>query len=304
MKKKILAIAAAAALAAMLGLTACGGGQASSSASASSKASTSASASASASSASKASTSASASASAKADTAVYWTGKIDDYTINYMDDGVGMEGAIFVVKDDLTDGKYFAGPIEVTEDGTHITIVDEETKEAVTFTVADVTEDSMKLDFFPYGVAEMTPVMASEFKDLEKEVKLIAKAASGNKKAAQKLKEQVENATIYWEGTLPDGSYVGYMGDQESTDAGLSITKADFSAAETWAGVATPNDNGSITIKDTETGKTVTCSFSDIVPETSMTIDIEGYGKAALTPVTGADLESLLGEVAQMAQQQ
>ena len=91
------------------------------------------------------------------------------------------------------------------------------------------------------------------------------------------------------------------MENAKGTKAFLSIVKTDLSDGAAWYGKVSTSEDGKITtITDSETGQAVAFEVVESVPETSMTIAIEGVGEVQLKPVTKADFVSFAEELAKL----
>lgn len=315
-KSKIAIVAVAAMLAMCMGLTACGGSS-SSSAAASSSAASSASASASAS--SSAASSSADSIEVVSSLVVFWQGTLPDgRVVTYVDNAEKGEAAIAIAKSDFSDGKVWAGPVNYVEGGT-ITIAGADTVEPITFTFADINDNSIKINIAGYGEVEMKPVTEDDITAYAKQFaeavaaegeKLLAEIESAAKQAEQAVEAEIaklsssfeamskefdsldDKTVFFWDGKMADGSYVDYVNDP-SGKAFLSVIKADYSDGAMWYGAATTSQDGkTVTITDDESKATVTFSIAEST-DTTMKINIMGYGEADLTAFTKADLVKL-----------
>ncbi|MBQ9043483.1 MAG: hypothetical protein IJ111_11815 [Eggerthellaceae bacterium] len=106
------------------------------------------------------------------------------------------------------------------------------------------------------------------------------------------------SATVYWQGTLPDGSTVCYVDNSMKGEAAISIAKSDYADAVVWAGPVNYVENGVATIAGANTAEPITFSIVDITPN-SFTIDLTGYGEAELKPVTQAEINAYAEELAE-----
>ena len=321
-KNKIAIVAIAGMLAMCFGLAACGGNNASSSSAASTSTASSSSA--------TASSSSSSSSSAASTEVVYWSGALaDGSTVSYMDDAATAQGALSIIKDDLSDGAVWMGAYTVTGDGM-VTITDADTKKNISFTIVDVTPKvSMTMDIDGYGEVVVKAVTAADFEALAEEIANTATAAAvadegqrllkklnreGKKlekqitKEAKKLAKQLdqldEKTALYWDGTLADGTFVSYVDDPESKQAVLSIIKSDYSDGAVWYGKYTTDASGkTITLTDEESGKTLSYEVTETTPGTSLKINIEGYGEADLKAVTKSDLTQFAQEAEKLIEE-
>ena len=105
-----------------------------------------------------------------------------------------------------------------------------------------------------------------------------------------------DEAVISWRGTLEDGSQVDYISSADEANGSLVIESADSSNTDRWLGAKTTDADGKTTITDDETEETVTFTLSDVADDGTMGIDIEGYGKCTLNPLTASDWAKIAEE--------
>ena len=236
---------------------------------------------------------------------LYWEGTTSDgQSVVYMDDAETKTAGLVIVKSDASDGKGWSG--QVAEANGKKTITDDITGETIAFAVGDVASDgtSLKVNIDGYGEVNMTPITAHLDCLLS-----FAKAAEGYiaaaaTEAAAEAAEEISKTTLYWEGTLSDGSTVDYTDDAEAKEASLSITKADLSDGKVWSGKATV-ENGKTTITDNESKQTI--SFTVVSGDkngSSLKLNIDGYGEVELKPVTGGDAANQIGQAVEEASKQ
>lgn len=108
--------------------------------------------------------------------------------------------------------------------------------------------------------------------------------------------EADDEAIISWQGTLEDGSQVDYISSADEANGSLVIESADPTQSKSWLGSKTSTADGKQTITDDETKETVTFTLSDVADDGTMQIDIEGYGKGTLNPLTAADWAKIAEE--------
>ena len=313
-KNKLVIVAVAGMLAMCFGLVACGGNNASSSSASSSSSSSSSSASS--------SSSSSSSSSAAAEEVAYWQGThTDGSLVYYMDDAATSSGALAIIKSDLTDGSMWVGAYTVTGDGM-VTITDADTKQNINFTIVDVSpRTSMTLDIENYGEVQLKSVSASEFeaeaqefaktvKDANRYIKKLNKAAKKLEKKvakeAKKLMAEIEklddSAILFWDATLADGSTVSFMDDPQTSQAFLCVINADYSDGAAWYGKYTTDQSANtITLTDSESGKSVTYNVIESNGGNSLTLDVTGYGQVNFKPVTKAEFMAYADELAKLA---
>ncbi len=272
LKNKIVAVGLTGVLTMSAGLVACGGQPAASSSASSSEATASSSA------------TEQAKEAAEAAKIIYWQGTTSDgQEAVYMNDDDSKTASLVIVKSDASDGQGWSGKTTVADD--KITITDESTNKAVTLTVVEAAADgnSLKVNVEGYGDINMKPITQGEFNKAAEGY--ITTAAA---EAAAEAADAISKTTMYWEGTLSDGSTVDYMDDAAAKEATLSVVKADMSDGNVWSGKVKV-ENGKSTITDNESKKTIT--FTVVSSDDKGTsLDIEGYGKVDLKPVTGGDV--------------
>lgn len=269
LKNKVVAVGLTAALTMSAGLVACGNQPA-------------------ASSESKASSSAAEQAKEAAEAAkiLYWQGTTSDgQEVVYSNDENTKTASLVIVKSDASDGQAWSG--KTIEADNKITIKDDSTSKAITYTVVETAPDgtSLKVNIEGYGDVNMKPITQGEFSKAA-EGYITAAAAE----AAAEAADAISKTTMYWEGTLSNGSTVNYMDDAENKEATLSVTNADMSDAKVWSGKVTV-ENGKSTITDGESKKTITFTVvSSDDKGGSQKLNIDGYGEVELKPVTGGDV--------------
>ncbi|MBQ9043482.1 MAG: hypothetical protein IJ111_11810 [Eggerthellaceae bacterium] len=279
-KTKFIAIAASAALVAMLGLSACGGQAASSSAStASSSAEASSSAASSAASSSAASSAASSSAASAEDLIVSWQGALVDGTlVDYISSDDGANGGLVLEKQG-TEPKRWLGAMTTTNDG-KVTITDDTSKEAISFTLSDITEDgAVLIEVEGYGKGAIVPMTAADW----------ARVAE-----AEEIAKSLETE-INWVGILDSGSLFVYMDNDDSTVASLAIAplKDAGNVVKTWSGNVTKADDGKVTITDEDTKEAISFTTAKTDEDGSLNVEIDGYGKGVAVKMTYGDYLAL-----------
>lgn len=290
-KNKIVAAGLAVVLASPFGLAACGSKPAATEQSASS-------------------TNSAVKATEEGSTILYWEGALaDGQSVIYTHDDTAQTAVLAIFKADGSSGKAWSGKYAQTENS--VTISDEGTKEAVTLTVEDAVENttSLKINITGYGEATLKPTTQSEF---EKELEGIVTTAvaSAATEVATEVADEASKTTFYWEGTLADGSTVDYMDSEETrealknsktAEASLTITKADLSDIKSWNGKATA-EGDKITITDEESKQTISYT-AKADGDSSLKLNIDGYGEVDLKPVTGGDIANEIGQAVEEATQ-
>ena len=268
-KSKFAVLAASASLVATLGLAACGGQNASSSSAAASSSSE----------ATSATASSSASTSAADKKIVSWEGMLTDGNlVSYMNSEDGKQATLTITNTKTNDVKSWTGASTIN--GDKITITDDKSKEAVTFTLTTLVENGvMAIDIEGQGAGAVVAFTAADYKMMEDFQKTLDDASKVSS----------------WEGALADGSLVSYMNSEDGKQAALSITNLNTGETKTWMG-ATTIEGDKITITDTESKNTITINVSSVKEEDGTAeIEIEGYGKGTVVAFTAGEYR-LLGE--------
>ena len=277
LKNKIVAVGLASVLAMPFGLVACGNKPADSSQAASSSSAA----------ASSSSTTQDTKDAAQANEVLYWQGTLSDgRSVIYTEDEKEQTAVLAIAKEDGSEGEAWYGKYTSADD--KFTITDSTTNEAVVLTVKDFTDDfsGLKINIDGIGDVDMKPITQGEFnKELEA---ASAEIANELEAAGAAIADELSKATLYWEGTLSDGSTVDYMDAGEDLKS-LTITKTDGSDPEVWSGKAT-TEGTKVTITDEETKKTISYTTeSGADQSSSLKINIDGYGEVELKPVTGGE---------------
>lgn len=268
-KSKFAVLAASASLVATLGLAACGGQNASSSSAAASSSSE----------ATSTTASSSASTSAADKKIVSWEGMLTDGNlVSYMNSEDGKQATLTITNTKTNDVKSWTGASTIN--GDKITITDDKSKEAVTFTLTTLVENGvMAIDIEGQGAGAVVAFTAADYKMMEDFQKTLDDASKVSS----------------WEGALADGSLVSCMNSEDGKQAALSITNLNTGETKTWMG-ATTIEGDKITITDTESKNTITINVSSVKEEDGTAeIEIEGYGKGTVVAFTAGEYQ-LLGE--------
>ena len=216
-----------------------------------------------------------------------------------MNDEATKTASLVIVKSDASDGQGWTG--KTTVDGDKITITDESTNKAVNLALVEYAADgsSLKLNVEGYGDISMKPITQGEFNKAAEGFITAAVA-----EAAAEAADAAAKTTMYWEGTLSNGSTVIYMDDPEAKEAMIAITKEDVSDSSSWSGKVAV-ENGKSVITDNESKKTI--SFTVVSADdkgSSQKLNIEGYGEVELKPVTGGDLANMAEQFANEVSQE
>lgn len=101
-----------------------------------------------------------------------------------------------------------------------------------------------------------------------------------------------------YQGDLEDGWSFSYIqiGDEDTL---ISLTDAQHQGedAETYSGPATTDATGTITVTDTETGKSISLTMVENADGT-FAVDVQGHGKGTLKPYEG-DILEVIGSMAE-----
>ena len=209
---------------------------------------------------------------------LYWAGTLSDGRVIYnMFDMEGGNAILYIAKPDGSDPEVYSGKM-MTNGDLEVSIVGVTDNNAVTFTVIDIPDDmsSLKINVSGHGIAELEPITEAEFTAATEQV--------------------FADETLYWEGTLPDGSVVYNMFDMASGNAVIYIAKPDGTQEEYYAGKVTI-DGDKVTVTSDVPMETITFTRVNKADDaSSMKIDIEGYGEADLKPITEADFTAAIDE--------
>ena len=233
---------------------------------------------------------------------LYWEGKTSDgQEVFYMDDEKDSTALLAIGKSDGSDGKGWAG--KATVEDYKITITDDTSKETISLTVVDSNADAtaLKVEIEGYGTVEMKPTTQGEFDKQVEEVVTTAATAAATA-AATEAADQLSKATIYWQGTLADGSEVVYMDDAETKEAFIAVSPAnvtDPSEIQAWGGKVSVAD-GKNTITDEESKQAVSYTVVSGDSKSSvMKLNIDNYGEVELKSVTGGEVGEEIAKLAE-----
>ena len=105
-----------------------------------------------------------------------------------------------------------------------------------------------------------------------------------------------DNKIVDWDGALTDGTTVSYIESKDLKNAALSVTPAGSSEMKTWMGASTVvEEDGQVkqTITDDSTKESIVITWASLTKEGAVEIEIEGYGKGAVVPLTMADYKKI-----------
>lgn len=114
-------------------------------------------------------------------------------------------------------------------------------------------------------------------------------AASSSNAAASTTSPSAEDTIISWQGALVDGTLIDYITSDDGKNGGFVLTKNDKEEPKRWLGTLTASNDGKITITDDTTKESISFTLEDADTSGAVTIDVEGYGKGALVPMSAAD---------------
>jgi len=98
-----------------------------------------------------------------------------------------------------------------------------------------------------------------------------------------------EKFLVSWQGTLADGTLVNYIISDDDKNGGLALTKDGTAEPKKWLGAMTLAEDGTATITDGTTKETVSFKLGALAEDGTVAIDVEGYDKGEIKPLTAAD---------------
>jgi len=120
-------------------------------------------------------------------------------------------------------------------------------------------------------------------------------AAAPSSAAVSEIESSVlaELTVVSWQGALADGTLVDYISSEDGTNGGFVLTKDDTTEPKKWLGAMTTTEDGTVTITDDATKESVSFKLVGITEDGAVAIEVEGYGKGALMPLTAADWQRI-----------
>ena len=113
----------------------------------------------------------------------------------------------------------------------------------------------------------------------------MASSSAANSSATPSAEELI----VSWQGALTDGTLVDYISSDDGKNGGFVLTKDANQEPKRWLGAMTTSNDGKVTITDDTSKETVNFTLSGVTQDGAVLIDVEGYGKGALVPMTAAD---------------
>lgn len=116
-----------------------------------------------------------------------------------------------------------------------------------------------------------------------------ASSAAASSAAGGNIFAAAEKTLVSWQGALVDGTLVDFISSNDGKNGGFVLTKKDGADSKRWLGAMTADGNGTVTITDDNTKESVSFKLTNVTKEGAVLIDVEGYGKGAVVPMTAAD---------------
>ena len=107
--------------------------------------------------------------------------------------------------------------------------------------------------------------------------------------ASSSATPSAEELIISWQGALTDGTLVDFISSDDGANGGLVLTKDANQEPKRWLGAMTTTADGKSTITDDTTKETINFTLTGMTEDGAVTIEVEGYGKGAIVPMTAAD---------------
>ena len=105
-----------------------------------------------------------------------------------------------------------------------------------------------------------------------------------------KIDASAEETFISWQGALVDGTLVDYISSDDGKNGGFVLeNRMKGEEPKRWLGTRSVDADGKITITDDGTGASICFILGEKPEDGALLIDVEGYGKGALVPMTAAD---------------
>ena len=98
-----------------------------------------------------------------------------------------------------------------------------------------------------------------------------------------------EYTLISWQGALKDGTLVDFICSDDGKNGGFVLTKDKKTEPKRWLGALTATAEGKVTITDDNTKEAVSFTLVKATKDGAIAIDVEGYGKGAIVPMSAAD---------------
>ena len=107
--------------------------------------------------------------------------------------------------------------------------------------------------------------------------------------AEAEVEALAEDVLISWQGALEGGTLVDFIYSDDGKNGGFVLTKDRNTEPTRWLGTLSATPDGKVTITDDTTKDSVTFQLLKITEDAAITIDVEGYGKGAIVPMTAGD---------------
>ena len=116
-----------------------------------------------------------------------------------------------------------------------------------------------------------------------------ASAESSSSASTSASSASAEDFLVSWRGTLDDGTLVNFIVSDDGKNAGIVLTQDGAEQPKKWVGALTTAEDGTMTITDAKSKDTVSFKFGEFTKDAPVAIEVEGYGKGELKPLTAAD---------------
>ena len=114
-------------------------------------------------------------------------------------------------------------------------------------------------------------------------------SASSSTAATNASAQSAEKTLVSWQGALVDGTLVDFISSDDGKNGGFVLTKSNSAEPKRWLGAMTIAEDGKVSITDDTSKETISFTRTGVTTDGAVTIDVEGYGKGALVPMTAAD---------------
>lgn len=118
-------------------------------------------------------------------------------------------------------------------------------------------------------------------------------ASASSSAASSSSASDLETAKASWAGVLVDGTLVTYLENADGKHASFALTQAGSTENMTWTGEEVVSAGGKVAITDDKTKETVNFTLTTLTQDGVLAIDLEGYAKGALVPMTAADWKAI-----------
>ena len=115
-----------------------------------------------------------------------------------------------------------------------------------------------------------------------------AASSAAASSAAASSAAAADDTIISWQGALVDGTLVDFISSDDGKNGGFVLSKNDNSEPMRWLGAMT-TEGDKVTITDDTSKKSISFTRSADDSEGAITIEVEGYGKGAIVPMTAQD---------------